>query len=155
MIIDLIQIFRARHDKALASKLAVRFAQGQMFERATAPLLIAHFVLWAIVIIMGSLAIALILAAIKIHGSLYVIVTVPLCISLAAAWISLRLKSGSDRIKTIANSYSDAQMTRMFGQHYDQNGSKLSAPGKSEVSAKAQATRTPSPMNPSLNQDAP
>lgn len=116
MILDLIQIIRARRDKSLASKLAMRFAQGQLLERATAPLLIVHLCLWTVVIIVGALAVALIHAAIKIHGAISIIAVIPLTLCIIAAWVSFRLKAGLDNIRAIADNYSDSQIDRLFNK---------------------------------------
>jgi hypothetical protein len=117
MILDLFQIFRARRDKTLASKLALRFAQGQLLERATAPLLIVHLCLWAIVIIIGAIAAGLILSAVKVHGAIIIVAILPLTVCFISAWISLRLKAGLDNIRAIADGYSDSQIDRLFNRN--------------------------------------
>ncbi|GHA91550.1 hypothetical protein GCM10009069_13410 [Algimonas arctica] len=114
MILELFQIFRARRDTTLASKLALRFAQGQLLERATAPLLIVHLCLWLVAIIMGAIATVLIMTAIKVHGAIIIVAVIPLTAGLISIWISLRLKMGLDRIRTIADGYSDSQIDRFF-----------------------------------------
>lgn len=114
MILDFIQIFRARRDKALASKLAVRFAHGQLLERATAPLLIVHIGLWAASIIAGVIALLLIVASETLHGAIGFAAIIPLALCILPAWVSLRLKAGLDRIRAIAAGYSDAQLDRLF-----------------------------------------
>lgn len=114
MILDLIQIFRARSDKALASKLAVRFAQGQLLERATAPLLIVHISLWSVSIIAGAITLILFAASETIHGAIGFAAIIPLILCILPAWMSLRLKAGLDRIRAIAAGYSDAQLDRLF-----------------------------------------
>lgn len=117
MILDLIQIFLARRDTSLASKLALRFTQGQLLERATAPLLIGHLCLWGMVIMMGAIAVGLFVAAINVHGAIVIAAIIPLSISLTSAWVSFRLKAGLDRIKGMADRYSDAQIDRMFDKN--------------------------------------
>lgn len=114
MILDIIQIIRARRDKSLASKLGLRFAQGQLLDRAAAPLLIVHLCLWVGVIIMGAIAAGLFAAAIEFHEAITIVALIPLAISLASAWVSIRLKTGLDRIRTLADGYSDSQIDRMF-----------------------------------------
>lgn len=116
MIFDLIQIIRARRDKSLVSKLAMRFAQGQLLDRATAPLLLVHLCLWATVFITGAIAMALIIAAIKIHGAIGIIAVIPLTLCIIAAWVSLRLKANLDHIRTIAETYSDSQIDRLLSK---------------------------------------
>lgn len=121
MILDLVHIIRARHNKPLASKLALRFAQGQLFERATAPLLIVHLCLWTIVIIMAAIAAIIIASAIKVHGTIMIVALIPLAFCIISTLLSLRLKAGLDRIRTIAEGYSDSQIDRLFTQHMDDN----------------------------------
>lgn len=114
MILDLIQIFRARSNKALTSKLAVRFAQGQLLDRATAPLLLVHIGLWTISLVTGVIALVLIVASETLHGAIGFVAIIPLAFSIIPAWVSLRLKAGLDRIRAIAAEYSDAQLDRLF-----------------------------------------
>jgi hypothetical protein len=114
MILDIIQIFRARRDKALASKLAVRLAHGQLLDRATAPLLLIHIGLWTVSIMAGVIAFVLFIASETLHSALGFVAMIPLLFCLVPAWISLRLKAGLDRVRDIAASYSDAQLERLF-----------------------------------------
>jgi hypothetical protein len=117
MILDIIQIFRARRNTALASKLAVRLAQGQLLDRATTPLLLIHIGLWTVSIVAGVLAFVLLIASETIHSTLGFVAMIPLLFCLVPAWISLRLKAGLDRVRDIAASYSDAQLERLFPQN--------------------------------------
>lgn len=149
MILDLIQIIRARRDKPLASKLAMRFARGQLLDRATAPLLFVHLCLWGIVIIMGALAVVLIIAAIKFHGAIWVIAIIPLIVCVIAAWVSLRLKAGLDHIRTIAEGYSDSQLDRLFSK--TEARAAATNPDASDTAPKA----LPNAHNRDMTRDAP
>jgi hypothetical protein len=119
MILDLFQIYRARRDKSLASKLALRFAQGQLLERATAPLLIVHLCLWILAIVMGAIAVALFITATQVHGAIMIIATIPLILCVVPVWVSLRLKAGLDYIRGLAESYSDSHVDRLFERNAD------------------------------------
>ncbi|MEM9600302.1 MAG: hypothetical protein AAF926_04710 [Pseudomonadota bacterium] len=107
MIIDLIQIYRARRDPAKAAKLAGRFAQSQAIDRLTAPLLIVHLLLWFVVILMGVLTAGLVLMAVKLHGAIALLSLLTLIMAFAAVMISLGLKSGLDRVKDYAGTLGD------------------------------------------------
>lgn len=136
MILDVVQIIRARRDKSLASKLALRFAHGQLLERATAPLLIVHLCLWTIAIIMAAIAATLIASAIKFHGAIMIVAFIPLAFCMLSAWLSLRLKVGLDHIRTIADGYSDSQIDRLFTQNVDDTPDiKIEVPNISSNSA--------------------
>lgn len=116
MILDLVQIFRARKDRALASKLAVKFAQGQMLDRAAAPLLPVHVILWALSIVSGSLCLLLLYAAWQWHWTFILLATIPAFISVIAVKVSLRLMAGLDRIRTYAEGYSDQTIDTFFSE---------------------------------------
>lgn len=116
MILDLIHIFRARRDKSLASKLALRFAQGQLLDRAAAPLLIVHLCLWGVAIIVSVISVLVIAAAIKTHWSVGIVGIVPLTIGVSCVWISIRLKKSLDHIRDLAADYSDSHIDRFLNK---------------------------------------
>jgi hypothetical protein len=117
MIFDLIQIYRARRDRALTSKLAARFAHGQLLDRATAPLLLVHLCLWAAVIIMSFIFALILAAAIKTHWTIGVIGTAPLAIGFACGWVSVRLKKSLDQIRAMAAQYSDTRIDNLLNRN--------------------------------------
>lgn len=148
MIIEIFQIFRARRNTALASQLAVRLAQGQLLDRATAPLFLVHVGLWTVSIISGALALVLFVASETIHSALGFVAMIPLLFCLVPAWISLRLKAGLDLVRDIAASYSDAQLERLFPQ--DRPPTPMPA-SKSQ----SKMPETAPPDNPANTRDAP
>lgn len=112
MLIDLIQIYRARRDPAKAAKLAGRFAQSQAIDRLTAPLLIVHLLLWLIAILMGALTAGLLFVSVKVHGAIAILSPLTLIVAIAAIMISLGLKSGLDRVKDYAGTLGDRSVDR-------------------------------------------
>lgn len=135
MILDLYQIFRARKDPPLATKLAVRLAQGQLIERMTAPVLLIHILLWMIAGIGIFLSLVLLWAALTWHGVAWVLFPLPTAPAIGAIYISLGLKRGLDHIKTLANSYSDKGVERVMAHadraHADRRRGSRPAPPSS------------------------
>jgi len=118
MILDLIQIYRARRDKALASKLALRFSQGQILDRATAPLLLVHLCLWGVTFIMFVIVMLITLTALKTHWAVGIIGLAPFMIGVSCGWVSVRLKNSLDQIRSIAANYTDSQIDKFLSQHH-------------------------------------
>jgi hypothetical protein len=114
MILDLVAIFRARRDPRLAARLAARFAQDQAIERVTAPLFIAHIVLWAIIGLCALFILGLAVAALSLHWTLALPALIPFAIGGVAIVLERGLRRGMARVRNIAGQLTDRGMDRLI-----------------------------------------
>ena len=114
MIGDLIGIYRARRDPRTAAKLAARFAQGQLFDRLTAPLLVPLVLLWVVIVVGGILAALAIWGSIALHGAVGFLGVIPAAIAYAAFRIQAGLRGGLEAVKALAEGYADRGLDRII-----------------------------------------
>lgn len=107
MIADLFGIYRARHDRAAATKLAAKFAQGQVLDRVTAPLLLPLILLWVAIVVCALLVALSIWGYAALHGSVLMLGVIPAAIGYLAFRIQAGLRMGMSRVQTIAETYTD------------------------------------------------
>ena len=113
MIGDIIEIFKARKNPALATKLGARFATGAAIERLGWPLAIAKF--W--------MALAGLICSVIICGLLYLTFTVaqgfiwPALLPAGLLYVIFRIwtgiDKGLDRVKLAAQTYTDSGIDRI------------------------------------------
>ncbi|GLQ19283.1 hypothetical protein ACFFUB_12755 [Algimonas porphyrae] len=118
MLIELIQIFRARRDPQRAARLAGRLAQNQAIDRLTAPLLLVHILLWGLIIIAIGVAAALLYLAAHSHWSVGLATVLPITIAGLSGALSFGLKAGLDRVRDHAGRIGDlgVEKTAQFGR---------------------------------------
>jgi len=114
MILDLVAIFRARRDPRLAARLAARFAQDQAIERVTAPLFIAHILLWGVIGLCALFIIGLAVAGLTLHWTLAIPGLIPIVIGGVAIVLELGLRRGMARVRNMASQLTDRGMDRLI-----------------------------------------
>lgn len=114
MILDLVAIFRARRDPRLAVKLAARFAQGQAIERITAPLFIAHILLWILISTCVLIIVGLFAAASALHWSVGIAAVIPMLVGGCALIVERGLRTGMDRVRNTADRLTDRGVNRLI-----------------------------------------
>ena len=121
MILDLVQIFRARRDPARAARLAAGLVRGQAVERAFAPLLLARLALLGVTVVCGIAAALLIWGAAASHWTVALPAILPAVIGFAAVTVHRGLRRGQERVEALAAQMADrgvdAVMSRLDTAH--------------------------------------
>ena len=107
MIGDLIGIYRARRDPKTAARLAAKFAQGQVVERVTAPLMLPLVLLWVAIALCAVLVALSLWGSASLHGSLGLFGIIPAAIGYVAFRIQAGLRAGLDRVQALADRYAE------------------------------------------------
>ena len=114
MIIDLIRLFRARHNPEKATRLAVDMAEAQMFDRFMLPLLAAHIVLATLLLICVGLIAAALYVGYRLHWVVALLGIIPLGIAWVIAYILRGLRAANVRVRMHADRLKDAGVNRIL-----------------------------------------
>lgn len=119
MIGDIIEIFKARKDPALAAKLGARFASGVAIERLSWPLMIAKFWMGVAILVCVILTGLLAYSAYQFGWGFLM----PLLLPAGAAYGFIRiwrgLNKGIERVKTAAQGFTDKGIDRLAVRQVD------------------------------------
>ena len=114
MIGDVIGIYRARRDPKLAARLAARFAQGQLLDRISAPLLVPLVLLWSVVILCALLVALSVWGFMSLHGAVAWLGLLPAGIGYLAFRVQAGLRAGLRIVQDLAESYTERGMDRVL-----------------------------------------
>lgn len=114
MLTDLIAIFKARRDPALAARLAAKLAQGQLLDRLSAPLFMVHLIAWAVVLTSLLLAGLFLAAAAQFHWSAGIPAVLPLAAGSLAVFVHVGLRRGLARVRAMAENLTDQGLDRIL-----------------------------------------
>ncbi|WP_409432106.1 hypothetical protein ACJ3XI_07745 [Litorimonas sp. RW-G-Af-16] len=107
MILDLINIFKARRDPVLAAKLGGQFATEQALDKFSWPLIIVKFWLGLAGLICAALIIMFIYAAYKLGWAAALPAFIPAAVIYLIVKIWRGINTGLERVKAVAQSYTN------------------------------------------------
>ncbi len=113
MISDLLAIYKARRDPALATRLAAKLVQTQAMDRALAPLFIVHVLSWIAIGLCGILSIAGIGGAIFGHWSIIIPTLIPIGLGIGFWKLRTGLSAGEARIRALADAMTSQSLDRV------------------------------------------